>query len=133
MLFAYRRVVAQGDDELAKDQLSAQLKEKVVVDRETVWSAMVSGHRGGATFRTVQQELVITGETRRSIWTPLGRLRVPDWFSKQGLIFGIACGVLCAIVLIQPMKRVEESNCLAMLVFCTILWATEVSQLLGPC
>lgn len=127
ILFLYRRVAANGDDELAKTQLRSQLREKVVVDRETVWSQMVSGHRSQGIFRSVESELVVTGETKRSFRTPLGRFRIPDWFSAKGLIFGLACAVLASIVIIQPFPRVEESNCLAMLVFCTILWATEVS------
>jgi len=102
------------------------------VDRETVWSQMVSGHRGQGIFRSVEPELLVTGgETKRSFRTPLGRFRVPDWFSAKGLIFGLACGVLAIIVAVQPFERVEESNCLAMLVFCTILWATEVSNLVN--
>jgi phosphate transporter len=36
---------------------------------------------------------------------------------------------MVGIILVQPMDHVEESNCLALLVFCTILWATEAIPL----
>jgi hypothetical protein len=60
------------------------------------------------------------------IRTPIGTLRIPSWVSRKPLIFILACGVLVGIMKAQPFDREEESNCLAMLMFCTILWATEV-------
>jgi phosphate transporter len=122
ILFLYRRVVVSGDEDLAKEQLRSQLREKVVVDRETVWSHMVSGKRDQGIFRSIAQEVdtpSFEGKSFRGKW--------PSWITAKGLIFVFAVAVLIAIVQVQPMKRVEESNCLAMLVFCTILWATEVS------
>ena len=134
IIFLYRRVVTSGDEDLAKEQLRSQLREKVVVDRETVWSQMVSGHRDGI-FRSVTPEFQVGNKGGRRWRTPFGRIGVPEWVSAKGLIFCAAVGVFVGIVLGQPMKRVEESNCLAMLVFCTILWATEVSpfSVLSPC
>lgn len=127
LLFLYRRVVTGGDEDIAKEQLRSQLREKIVVDRETVWSEMVSGRRGEGIFRSVEQD---TAETFTPdggfIRTPLGRIGLPSWWTAKGLILMAALGVLVTICLVQPFDRVEESNCLAMLVFCTILWATEV-------
>lgn len=118
--------MTSGDEDLAKEQLRSQLREKVVVDRETVWSQMVSGHRDGI-FRSIEPEFQVGAPTGKLVKTPFGRLRVPTWFSAKGLICVIAVAALVGISVAEPMDRVEESNCLAMLVFCTILWATEVS------
>lgn len=132
ILFLYRRVVVSGDEDLAKDQLRSQLREKVVVDRETVWSQMVSGRREQGIFRSVEpDEHVSAYETPKgSIRTPLGRLGLPSWWSAKGAIFVVALIVMFVVVQVQPFDRVEESNCLAMLLFCTILWATEVCPVL---
>jgi phosphate transporter len=123
ILFLYRRVATSGDEELAKEQLRSQLREKVVVDRETVWSQMVSGRREQGIFRSVNQEIEVPSFEAKSAF---GR-RWPAWLTAKTCILLLALGVLVAIVQIQPFERVEESNCLAMLIFCTILWATEVS------
>ncbi|GMK53595.1 hypothetical protein CspeluHIS016_0101810 [Cutaneotrichosporon spelunceum] len=130
VLFLYRRVVAGGDEEVAKEQLRAQLRERVVVDRETVWSQMVGDHRKGI-FRSVEPETELPAfqETKRVLRTPCGPIPLPKWFKKKLIIFLIATLIMVAIILIQPMGRVEESNCLALLVFCTILWATEAIPL----
>ena len=114
-------MVVAGDEDLAKEQLRSQLREKVVVDRDTVWSQMVSGHRSQGIFRSVETEADDAFETSAA-----GNRMLPAWFSMKGIFFGLAAVALVVIVQIQPFDRVEESNCLAMLVFCTILWATEV-------
>lgn len=124
VLFLYRRVVVAGDEDLAKEQLRSQLREKVVVDRDTVWSQVVSGHRAQGVFRSVEPGADNAFETSAT-----GDRMLPAWFSTKGMFFGLAAVALIGIVRLQPFERVEESNCLAMLVFCTILWATEVSFL----
>ena len=121
ILFLYRRVAVAGDEELAKEQLRSQLREKIVVDRETVWSQMVSGRREQGIFRSVDADVPsFDGKAA------LGG-KWPAWLSKKSCIFMLAVLVLVVLVQYQPFHRIEESNCLAMLVFCTILWATEVS------
>ena len=122
ILFVYRRVVVAGDEDLAKDQLRSQLREKVVVDRETVWSHMVSGKRDQGIFRSVEQEVDVPSFEGKG----LGK-RWPAWLTAKALILLFAVAVLVIITQVKPFKRVEESNCLAILIFCTILWATEVS------
>jgi phosphate transporter len=97
ILFLYRRVVCSGDEELAKDQLRSQLREKVVVDRETVWSQMVSGHRGGqqGIFRSVEQDdaaFDLKDARESSGWRGL--------IGMKGMIFMFALGVLAAVVVL---------------------------------
>lgn len=126
--FLYRRVVAGGDEDLAKEHLRSQLREKVVVDRQTVWSEVVSGHRSQGIFRSVEQgEEGVFEAGHGSFKTPLGRLRIPGWWSTKGFIFFAALAILVTITQLPLFDRQEETNCLAMLIFCTILWATEVS------
>jgi len=86
---------------------------------------MVSGHRGGAQgiFRSVEQDdaaFELKGDNESK--------GLRGIIGMKGMIFMFALAVLAAIVIVKPFERVEESNCLAMLLFCTILWATEVSS-----
>ena len=66
-------------------------------------------------------------KTHSLVRTPLGSLHVPTWLSWNGIICVLAAIVLVVIIKVNPFDRQEESNCLAMLIFCTLLWATEVS------
>ncbi|WWC90734.1 uncharacterized protein L201_005671 [Kwoniella dendrophila CBS 6074] len=136
ILFLYRRVTTSGDEELAKEQLRSQLREKIVVDRETVWSQMVSGHNNkpSGIFRSIEQDdkdlpSSFGENSKNQFKTPLGKFRRPTWLTSRVLILSIALAILIAIVQISPMDGIEESNCLAMLIFCTILWATEAIPL----
>jgi phosphate transporter len=63
------------------------------------------------------------------IHTPCGNIPIPYWLSGKAFICLLAIGVLVGIVVGQPFAQTEESNCLGMLVFCTILWATEVRSI----
>ncbi|OWZ77511.1 phosphate transporter [Cryptococcus neoformans Bt85] len=131
ILFLYRRVVAGGDDDLAREQLRSQLREKVVVDRETVWSQMVSGrNRSEGIFRSVTPDQIASSEPNKNVLkTPFGSLRVPTWLTMKAAMVILAAVSSLLIVQLQPLDRVEESNCMAMLVFCIILWATEAIPL----
>lgn len=59
--------------------------------------------------------------------TPLGTIYRPSWFTRGAALFslGLIVLVLLSTGTIPTFERVEEQNCCAMLVFCTILWATE--------
>ncbi|WVQ74954.1 hypothetical protein IAR50_004562 [Cryptococcus sp. DSM 104548] len=131
ILFLYRRVAAGGDDDLAKEQLRSQLREKVVIDRETVWSQMISGrNRSEGIFRSVTPDRIPEFGSNKNVFkTPFGGIGVPAWLSMKVVMAALAAVALVAIVQIQPLDRVEESNCMAMLVFCIILWATEAIPL----
>jgi phosphate transporter len=90
---------------------------------------MVSGHRGGqqGIFRSVEQDdaaFELKGDGQAGSWGSV--------IGMKGMTFIFALVVLATVVAVQPFARVEESNCLAMLLFCTILWATEVSLVTSP-
>lgn len=84
--------------------------------------------RENAQLKVVGQDGTQYASEKTIIRTPIGTLRIPSWVSRRPLIFILACGVLVGIIKSQPFDREEETNCLAMLMFCTILWATEVRR-----
>lgn len=137
LLTTYARVVVGGDRELAARQLGSQLREKVVIERDTVWRQMVHASRttdmaGG--FLTAVPDPRSRGEAeskenwRPVVKTPLGTLYRPAWFTRGAALFSLALVVLLLLSsgTIPTFERIEERNCCALLVFCTILWATEV-------
>lgn len=102
---------------------------QIVVDRETVWSKMVSDRRREDAQLTVVEHGQHASEKHHTlVRTRFGSLRVPNWLSGSAIIFVLAVVIMVVIIQVQPFEREEESNCLAMLLFCTILWATEVSR-----
>lgn len=134
----YAKVVTGGDIGAASQQLKTHLREQVVWQRNTVWREMIGIERraqGAALERTVM------GSGKRDDYkakkpfrlrTPCGSLTVPSWLSMSTLHLIIAFTALVALLKAPGLRffnRVEEQNCLAMLVFCTILWATEVIPL----
>jgi len=63
----------------------------------------------------------------KELSTPVGRFRCPAWlFSSTMFTLIIIIAIFIALLNIPIMKKTEQQNCLAMLIFVSLLWATEV-------
>lgn len=141
---AYTDIVTNGDYEAAKKDLRSHLREHVVWERNTVWRDLIGIERR-AEAASLGQTLLGTGgkpsKTRlqgddepypdtKVISTPIGRFTCPTWLFSSGMFFLLGSMVLFfALLFIPIMEKPEQQNCLAMLVFVSVLWATEVSRL----
>ncbi|GAA6050403.1 hypothetical protein JCM3770_004020 [Rhodotorula araucariae] len=148
----YADLATGGDIDLALKQLKAHLREHVVWERNTVWREMIGlerrgwsssggfigagGRRGGAAGTASDLPLVEpasppSGLEVKSvvISTPLGRLRIPGWINGQTVPAAVALLLFGTILSSQWLDRVEEQNCLALLVVVTIFWALEIMPL----
>lgn len=134
----YAKVVTAGDLQAAVSQLKTHLREQVVWQRNTVWREMIGIERRaqGATLEAA----VMGGATDKHgekpkptrIRTPFGQVTLPQWLGISTVQLFVAFSLLLLLLKAPGLRffnRVEEQNCLAMLVFCTILWATEVIPL----
>ncbi|KAG5970071.1 hypothetical protein E4U58_000772 [Claviceps cyperi] len=149
---AYRDVVTGGDRGLAKKDLRSHLREHVVWERNTVWRDLIGierraeAARFGQSFLGQSQTAIpkrLQGDedqiaTTKNFKTPLGRLSLPVWIAETSMLTLLGCiAVFCALLLVPLMDKPEEQNCLALLVFVSMLWATEtiplfVTSLLVP-
>lgn len=144
---AYTEVVTSGDAALAKRDLRSHLREHVVWERNTVWRDLIGIERRAEAARIGQSLLGqddnavpkrLQGDddkapATRRILTPFGRVEVPAWLASTSMVtLVIAIAVFFLLLFLPIMKKPEQQNCLAMLVFVSILWATEVSLLLQP-
>ncbi len=145
MVGAYTDIVTQGDEALAKKDLRSHLREHVVWERNTVWRDLIGlerraeaasvgggllGGRGdGAKLRLQGDEP--PGVPTKEIHTPLGHFTYPTWlFGSTMFTFLGIVAIFSALLFVPIMEKPEQQSCLAMLVFVSLLWATEVSQLL---
>ncbi|TVY44538.1 putative transporter, partial [Lachnellula occidentalis] len=143
---AYADVVTQGDVELAKKELRLHLREHVVWERNTVWREMIGIERKAqAANMGLRRTLLgpdsdpakarLQGDSvdiseMKELSTPVGRFRLPAWlFSSTLLTLLLIIGIFIALLYVPIMKQVEQQNCLAMLAFVSLLWATEVIPL----
>lgn len=141
----YADVITGGDLSLAKRELRLHLREHVVWERNTVWREMIGIERKAQAANVgIRRTLLGLDEdpaaARRQgdeqdiaateIKTPFGHYRVPEWLCS--LSFGTLIVILAVfiVLLYAPiMDKPEQQNCLAMLVFVSLLWATEVIPL----
>lgn len=139
----YADVITQGDVEAAKRELRLHLREHVVWERNTVWREMIGIERkaqaanmgvrrtllGGdhdpANARLQGDEPDVTGT--KEVVTPVGRIRCPNWLLNSSFFILLAIIAVFVVLLSVPiMKKPEQQNCLALLAFTSLLWATEV-------
>ncbi|KAH8428021.1 putative plasma membrane phosphate transporter Pho87 [Aspergillus melleus] len=141
----YADVVTAKNLSLAKRELRLHLREHVVWERNTVWREMIGIERkaqaanvgirrtllGGAEDPAAARRQGDESESpAKEIRTPLGVFRPPEWLfslSFGTLVFNLL--VFGVLLLVPIMEKPEQQNCLAMLVFVSLLWATEVIPL----
>jgi phosphate transporter len=142
---AYADVVTQGDVELGRKELRLHLREHVVWERNTVWREMIGIERKAqAANMGLRRTLLgpdndpakarLQGDSfdtdeMKELSTPVGRFRLPTWLLSSTLFTLLLIIAIFVVLLYVPiMKKVEQQNCLAMLAFVSLLWATEVSR-----
>lgn len=147
----YAHVVTSGDTALAKKELRLHLREHVVWERNTVWREMIGIERKAqAANMGLGRTLLGTDHdpTRarrqgddddellgmKELQTPVGRYRCPAWLCSSTMFTLLFCIIAFLLLLLIPIKgmdveKPEQQNCLAMLVFVSLLWATEVIPL----
>lgn len=138
----YARTCTDGDIIAAQKELKLHLREYVVWERNTVWRDMIGIERkaqaaalgirstllGG---KRPTQDTSDEGTKEIEFGTPVGKIKLPRWcptwlFSANMATLLISIGVFFVLIFTPTFKSIEQSNCLAMLVFVSILWATEV-------
>ncbi|KFY86419.1 hypothetical protein V498_07510 [Pseudogymnoascus sp. VKM F-4517 (FW-2822)] len=142
----YADVVTAGDIALAKKELRLHLREHVVWERNTVWREMIGIERKAqAANMGIRRTLLgadpdpsharLQGDDEglgdlKEINTPVGRMYFPAWlFSSTMLMLLLIIAVFFVLLFVPIMEKTEQQNCLAMLVFVSLLWATEVIPL----
>ena len=141
----YAKVATHGDIPTAKKELRLHLREHVVWERNTVWREMIGIERKAQAANLGIRHTLLGGSSSKSdgrkqgdeldldglkeIVTPVGRYRCPKWlFSSTFFTLIIIIAVFVVLLTIPIMKQPEQQNCLAMLAFVSLLWATEVSD-----
>ncbi|KAI1934339.1 low-affinity phosphate transporter [Ophidiomyces ophidiicola] len=141
----YADTVTKGDLPLSKRELRLHLREHVVWERNTVWREMIGIERKAQAANMGIRSTLLGGaqdaeaarrqgdeqeSATKEIRTPVGRCPVPRWMLTSNFTTLILILVVFGAMLSVPiMKKPEQQNCLAMLVFVSLLWATEVIPL----
>ena len=148
----YADVVTKGDLEQARKDLRLHLREHVVWERNTVWREMIGIERKAQAANMGLRRTLLGQDDDPSkarlqgdeednmammeLVTPVGRFTCPKWLFSSTFFALLAILVVFIVLLVVPiMKNPEQQNCLAMLVFVSLLWATEVwsSKYLSVC
>lgn len=140
----YADLMTKGDIALARRELRLHLREHVVWERNTVWREMIGIERKAEAAKMGLRRTLLGGDHDHSkarllgdeddgmetkeLNTPVGRFTCPSWLFSSTFFCLVGIIAIFVVLLTVPiMKKTEQQNCLAMLVFVSLLWATEVS------
>ena len=141
----YADVVTTGNLHMARRELRLHLREHVIWERNTVWREMIGIERKAQAANVGIRRTLLGADDdpaaaqrqgdeleirTKEVSTPLGRYNIPQWMCSLSFATLILIFVVFAILLAVPiMVKPEQQNCLAMLIFVSLLWATEVVPL----
>ncbi|TFK34530.1 SPX domain-containing protein [Crucibulum laeve] len=121
----YAKCVTRSDKVAAKTQLRLHQRESIAWERDTVWRQMIGRERrgegdgilgtGGATVIKEPEEGIVK----------VGGFRV----TKRMVWMAVAALVFVGLLNANTVDGEEANRCFAVLVFCTILWASEAIPL----
>lgn len=118
----YAKCVCRDDLDTAKRELGLHRREHVAWERDTVWRTMIGQARRGG-------ELVghptLVHEPGQSAALQVGRVRI----TKNAVAVVVATTVGVVLANVHVVDEVPANRCLAVLVFATIMWATEAIPL----
>lgn len=126
----YTKCISHGDKAMARQQLRLHQRESIAWERDTVWRQMIGRERRGegAAHDLTGATLVHGSESALAdIPTPVGRFRI----TKRRIAMLSAVAVLVLLLNVPILKEQAPNRCLAILSFCTVLWATEVRHAVG--
>jgi len=138
MELAYAGIATHGDLAVAKKELRGFLREHVVWERNTVWRDMIGLERRAEAARLgrvilgTEHDAVLQGDDDKlpavkEVSTPFGHIWLPVWLANSAMLtLLVIIGIFFAVLMIPIMEKPEQQNCLALLVFVSLLWATEV-------
>jgi phosphate transporter len=126
LLDLYAKCVTMGNRSVARQQLKLHQRENIAWERDTVWRQMIGRERRGendGTVKAISSELVSEEEGGLvDVPTPVGRFRL----TRKKVWKAIAVTVFLILLRVRTLEEEEANNCFAILMFCTILWASEV-------
>lgn len=140
---AYADIITKGDIATARRELRLHLREHVVWERNTVWREMIGIERKAEAANMGLRRTLLGGDQdpsknrlqgdepnnldTKEIVTPIGKFTCPRWlFSSTFFTLLGIIAVFMVLLMVPIMKQEEQQNCLALLVFVSLLWATEV-------
>ncbi|EIN03935.1 Sodium/sulfate symporter [Punctularia strigosozonata HHB-11173 SS5] len=119
----YAKCVCRGDAEAARRELRLHQREHIAWERDTVWRTMINQARRGGDDGVGHPTIV--ADEKPSAVVSVGKLQV----SKKMIAAAISVLVGLVLLNVQVVEGVAANRCLAILVFSTIMWATEAIPL----
>ncbi|KAG0370560.1 Sodium:sulfate symporter transmembrane region-domain-containing protein [Gamsiella multidivaricata] len=123
----YARIFAGGDLELAKRSLGTYLEDHIFWKRNTIWRDMIEAERKSQAVSV--GPLPVLQEEPVPLRTQSDLIVLPKYFTGNVLLMAFCCCIFIALLNVSLFDEPEQQNCFAILIFASLLWATEAMPL----
>ncbi|PPQ69298.1 hypothetical protein CVT26_001616 [Gymnopilus dilepis] len=126
----YSKCVTRGDKAAARQQLRLHQRENIAWERDTVWRQMIGRERRGELGADDLAGAVLLHEPEAPVVdlpTLVGKYRIK--ITKRNIFKMLAFLTLVTLLNVQVVESQAANRCFAILMFCTVLWATEAIPL----
>ncbi|KAG0321288.1 low-affinity phosphate transporter [Dissophora globulifera] len=123
----YARIFTGGDLDVAKRSLRMHLKEHMVWERNTIWRDMIGMERKSQAVAVRPSSAM--KQNPITIKTLCGSFDLPEFRARDVFVIVFCCVVFVCLLNIQLFEGPEQQNCFAILIFASLLWATEAMPL----
>ncbi|KAI1290656.1 low-affinity phosphate transporter [Mortierella claussenii] len=119
----YAHIFTSGDVEVAKRSLKMHLKEHMVWERNTIWRDMIGMERKS------QAVGVRPSSTLKKEPISIAGFQLPEFVTRDALVMALCCIIFGLLLFVPLFDSPEKQNCFAILIFASLLWATEAMPL----
>jgi phosphate transporter len=118
----YAQLATDNNLDDAINELKSHLREQIVWERNTVWRDMVGQERKSVS-------IAVKSGTPTKIRTPFGKFAITFAQLQKTLVAVMCVATFITLLNVKLFSGVEESYCFAILIFASLLWATELMPL----
>ncbi|KAI9008168.1 SPX domain-containing protein [Gaertneriomyces semiglobifer] len=123
----YARIHTDGKLSLALSELKSRLRDRIIWERNTIWKDMIEQERRRQTVALKPKD--DAAKTKWIVVNVGGRtMRIPR-LNAAGVKLLTSVLVLVGLLMFPVLDTPEQSNCFAILVFASLLWAFEALPL----
>jgi hypothetical protein len=125
----YARILTDNNLAQATTELKSSLREHIVWERNTIWRDMVSQERRTGSLGVRRKDAV--GEKASSSTVTIFGFEFPvhPLVNEKLAYFLVFSGLFVVLINFPVLETPEQQNCLAILIFASLLWAFEVLPL----
>ena len=128
VIIVYSKITTDNKESVAEMELRSNLRDHIVMERNTIWKDMIENERRSASIG-VKQKALIAKKRKKYEVTLCGRTYRFELPSSSVILATLSMVVFITLLNVKIFELPEQQACFAILVFASMFWALEVRKI----